>query len=193
MTTIHLEGRDILPALRGNYQGNKFRLEVCETVTIPADAGLWSGGSRDHWYAVEFSTGREMAFPGQQFSPWNDERKSRQVKLEPGFVVICHTMFQGKDLGLHIYLHPDNASKLLPAAPAALSELEQRVLNATARLKSSYGGKDRYQMDTDYDRSMGRAVPSRQEWEATKSVLISMGLLDKRGAITVKGRNAVKR
>jgi hypothetical protein len=189
MTTIYLEGRDIPASLRGDYKGNKFSVVVCETVTIPMDAGLWSGGSRNSYCGVDMVTGERSSVPFAHTSPWNGERKDIEVKLEPGKAVVESIMFQGKDLGLRIYLHPDNATKLLPVK-SELTELEKIVLKATKSLKSSYGGKDRYEMTLGYDQSMGREVPTRAQWEAAKQTLIASGHLDKRGAITVKGKNA---
>jgi hypothetical protein len=37
----------------------------------------------------------------------------------------------------------------------------------------------------------GAIMPSREVWEATKVRLAARGMLDKRGAITVAGRNAI--
>lgn len=190
MTTIYLEGRDVPTVLRGSYTGNKFKIEVCETMTIPMDAGLWSGGSRNSYHGVDMVTGQTWPVAFEHTSPWNSERKNIEVKLAPGKAVVEHSMFCGKDMGLRIYLHPDNATKLLPVK-SELTELEKTVLKATRSFKSSYGGKDRYEMTLGYDRLMGREVPSRAQWDAAKQTLIASGHLDKRGAITVKGRNAI--
>ena len=47
MQTIHLEPSQVPAALRGAYDGRKFKAVVCESVEIPVTAGLWDGGSRD--------------------------------------------------------------------------------------------------------------------------------------------------
>lgn len=188
MTTIHLEGRDIPAFLRGGYSGNKFQVRVCETVTIPADAGLWSGGSRSQYVGVDMVSYTRYPLSYDNTSPWNEARKEHTVKLEPGKAIVEHSMFCGKDMGLRIYIHPDNATKLLPVK-VELDPVEQLVLNATASYKSSYNGKDRYQMATEYSKN----PPSRTEWSAAKESLRVKGLLDARGAITVKGKNAVTR
>jgi hypothetical protein len=112
------------------------------------DAGLWSGGSRDSYQAIELATGKAMDAINHNAAPWNPERKEKTIALRPGYAVVEHSIFCGRDSGLTFYVHPDDAAKLLPA-PVELTELEALVLNATATYKSSYGGKDRYQMATD--------------------------------------------
>lgn len=192
MTTIHLEPAMVPTGLRGAYQGKKFTAVVCTQTTIPADAGLWSGGSRDLYSAVDLSSGQQAVIPGQDSAPWNGARRDLDVSLKPGFVLIRHTMFCGKDMGLTFYLHPDNAAKLLPAPTAELTDHEKLVIDATCSYKSSYGGKDRYEMARDNARYSPKAdlFPSRADWDAAKQSLISKGLLNKAGAVTIAGRNA---
>ena len=192
MNTIYLDPKMVPASLRGSYSGKAFKARVCETVTIPSYAGNWSGGSRDTYKAIDFETGNDVAVSDNVSAPW-DKRSDRTVTLSPRFCVVEHTIFCGKDLGLTFYVHPETAVKLLPAPAAELSETESLVLNATKSFKSSYGGKDRYQMAMDERRWAKDAppFPSREQWEAAKQSLISKGLLNKAGAITVNGRNAI--
>jgi hypothetical protein len=181
-------------AMRGSYTGTKFKAEVAESVTVPADAGLWDGGSRETYRAIELATGRDVPLIDHNASPW-DNRKSITFKLEPGFAVVRHSMFCGKDMGLTFYVHASNAAALLPA-PVELTPVQRLVLTATSSLKSSYGGRDRYQMAQD-EYSCKQVLgdlpyPSREEWDRTKAQLIDRGFLNKAGAITVAGRNAVQ-
>jgi hypothetical protein len=189
MNVIYLSP-DMVPShLKGRYNGKKFKAEITTQVTIPSDAGLWSGGSRDTYQAVALTSGRSVAASDNMSSPWNENRKERTITLVPGLVVVRSTMFCGKDMGLTFYVHPDNATALLPAPTAELTGYEQLVLNATCSLKSSYNGRDRYQMATEY---MQGERPTRMQWDDAKTSLINKGLLDKRGAVTVAGRNARK-
>jgi len=193
MNTIHLEPNDVPAILKGAYNGKKFQLVVCETVSIPADAGLWSGGSRNSYSAIDLNTGEVSPLSFSHTSPWNAERHNADVALSPGKAVIEHSMFQGKDMGLRFYIHPDNATKFLPVK-TELTVFERLVLLATRCFKSSYGGQDRYQMARDdYNCEQilnGEAYPTREQWNAAKNTLIASGHLNKAGAITVKGRNA---
>lgn len=194
MKTIHLDPAQVPASLRGSYSGRKFEACVCETVTIPATAGLWDGGSRETFAGVNIATGAAMPFPGQD-SFADSSRREVTVTLQPGFAVVRRSYVQGTDLGLTFYVHPDNASKLLPAPTGKLSPYEKLVLIATKSLKSSYGGRDRYQMARDEyhckNALAGLDYPTRAQWDATKADLIARGLLNKAGAITVAGKNAI--
>ena len=118
-----------------------------------------------------------------------------EVALVPGIAVVEHSMFCGKDMGLTFHVHPDNAAKLLPAPTAELTAHEKLVLQATCSFKSSYGGKDRYQMMADEVRyasskHVQEPFPTREQWDAAKQSLIGRGMLNKAGAVTPCGRNA---
>jgi hypothetical protein len=194
MTTVYLDIDQVPAQLRQGYAGRKFQAKVCEEVTIPMDAGLWSGGSRDTYRVVRFEDGATIE-PMRNQAPWDKSRQDIPVKLAPGIAVIEHTIFCGKDLGLTFYVHPENARKLLPA-PVELTALEKLVLEYTAHRKSSYMGRDRYQMAVEdarygYGENREKLVPSRPEWDAAKQSLIARGFLNKAGAITTAGRNAI--
>ena len=192
MTAIYLDPAMVPASLRGSYTGKKFKAVVCTEMTVPSDAGIWGGGSRDKYFAICFETGEHVAFPGQQSAPWDASRQDRVVKLESGFAVVCHSLFCGKDMGLTFYVHPDNAAKLLPAPTSELSDHEKLVLNATCSFKSSYQGKDRYDMMRDENRyaTTKQPFPTCDEWNVAKQALIGKGLLNKAGAVTPAGRNA---
>jgi hypothetical protein len=192
LNEIHLDPRLVPASLRGSYSGNKFKAIVCETVTIPADAGLWDGGSREHYSAIHFESGRLADLPGQTNAPWA-YRADQGFILNPGIAIIKHSMFCGKDMGLTFYIHPHNAATLLPAPSAELNNHERIVLEATCSLKSSYGGRDRYQMAC-IDHLAYGALPkmTREQWNSAKASLQAKGLLNKAGAVTPAGRNARK-
>lgn len=187
MNTTYLT-KDQVPAhLRGAYSGNKFEAVVTASVVIPVDAGLWGGGSRETFSIIHLESGIDATVPGQD-SFADHTRKERTVPLVPGIAVIRQSVFQGKDMGLRFYVHPDNAAKFLPAPAAELSDHEREVLSATRNYKSSYGGKDRYEMAKLDHR--GQLFPTREAWNTAKASLIAKGLLNKAGAITVAGKNA---
>ena len=127
-------------------------------------------------------------------APWDNSRQDYRFALEPDLAVVRHTIFRGKDLGLTFYVHPAAIAKLLPAPSEELDAIAKMVLTATRSYKSSYMGRDRYQMakeGSQYERARkGEAFPTREAWEAAKAALIASGYLNKAGAITVKGRNA---
>lgn len=194
--SIYLEPSKVPPQLRGGYMGKKFAVRVCETMTIPIDAGLWSGGSRELYRVVRFADGAAVTMPGQSSSPWDQGRRDQTVTLTPDLCVVRHSDFCGKDMGLTFYIHPANAAPLLPA-PAELTKAESLVLSYTASRKSSYMGKDRYDMARDdaggWRGPVPTDFPSRADWDCAKAALIVRGMLNKVGAITPAGRNAAPR
>jgi hypothetical protein len=193
MNVIHLDPKLVPSSLRGSYSGNKFKAIVTETVTIPADAGLWDGGSREHYSIIHFESGQVRSPYGQDAAPWDRARGEFNLEVKPGFTVVLHSHFCGTDMGLTFYVHPQNAAALLPAPSAELNEHEKIVLEATCSLKSSYGGRNRYQMACcDYPHSDQKPLMTCDQWNAAKTSLQAKGLLNKAGAVTVTGRNARK-
>jgi hypothetical protein len=188
--TVYLDRKDVPAAIRGSYTGNKFKVVVTESMTIPADAGLWSGGSRDHYQVVELFSAERRSAPNQHLDPWTSARQDRKIELRDGFAVVEHSIFCGKDMGLTIYINANHAAALLPA-PVELSADEQFVLQATRQYKSSYNGLDRYQLATQYNFS-GKVFPTREAYNAAREALIAAGFLNKAGALTTKGKNAAQ-
>lgn len=191
---IALEPNQVPQHLRGSYPGRKFAAVVGEQMTIPADAGLWSGGSRDVYSVIRLGDGAAIDAVNHNLAPWGDGRRDIPVTLRQGFAVVCHSHFRGKDSGLTFYVHPSDAAAMLPAPAADLTAHEKLVLEATASLKASYGGKDRYEMSREnaagYSGKAPEGFPTRAEWETAKLSLISRGFLNKAGAITPAGKNA---
>lgn len=191
MTTVHLDPAQVPAHLQrvAGYSGRTFKARICEQMTIPASAGLWDGGSRETYHAIRLADGATVPAADHAAAPWDDRRDNR-VNLAPGFAVVERTMFQGKDLGVTFYLHPQDAAPMLPA-PVELDPIESLVLEYTATRKASYGGKDRYAMYRDdlYFKK-DATVYTRAQWDEAKDRLIARGLLNKAGAITTAGRNA---
>jgi hypothetical protein len=189
---LHLDPTQVPRELRGSYAGKSFQAEACTVVTIPMTAGLWDGGSREDWYTIELATGNVGQHFFQNVAP-GSARHDIPHRIHPGFAVVCHVHFCGKDMGLRFYVHPDNAAKLLPAPQGELSPADIFFLMATRSFKSSYGGKSRREMAND-DYSCGKRLPggmTQAEWDATKASLATRGLVNAAGAITVAGRNAI--
>ena len=196
---LHLDPNQVPASLRAGYKGRQFKAVVCVQMSVPIDAGLWSGGSRETYEIIRLSDGAAISDPVHKTGPFVDTgRRERIIQLEPGVCVRQRTIFCGKDHGLTFYLHPENAAALLPPA-ADLSDDEKIVLTSTRNYKSSYGGLDRYDMaEADSRYGAPPAAPfeshpfmSRDDWNDTKAALIDRGLLNKVGAITTKGRNAI--
>lgn len=163
---IHVQRKDVPGSLLGNYTGNKIKIKLCTSVSVPEDAGQWSGGSRDTYVVVQIATGNQLKAEGL-------------VKLEPGFAVVRHSIFLGKDSGLTIYALPDDMTPLLKKDDGAeLSEKQLKVLAICKGYKSAYRVNAAAYNDI-----------SLKEYEELKQSLVALGLLDTRGAVTLQGKN----
>lgn len=195
MKTVHLDPAMVPVELRGGFGGKRFKAVITDCVTIPAYAGMWSGGARETWDLITLDgrkrlTNGDAAFHGLQ--------PQQKIELVPGILIRrCYESVGYSQLTF--YIHPETATKLLPPPAPELTPFEREVLRATKCYKSYYAGKDRYQMSQDeilFEGSNGRnKVPqmTRQQWENAKELLISKKLLNKSGAITVAGRNAIEK
>jgi hypothetical protein len=194
---IYVTGDMVAPIVRGSfpaYRGKKFQVEATETVTL-RDLN-WSGGTRSE-YRVCTIDGQPIGSTAKfaAMAPWDNPAEGATMPIVPGTAVVEHIMFCGSDLGLRIYVHPADMAPLLPP-PADLSQLETAIIDATASFKASYNGKDRYasakpeSWSSPFHGYTAETFPSRQDWQAGVMALIERGFLDKRGALTIKGRNA---
>ena len=191
MSTIYLKPSDVPQNLRGAYTGKQFKAEISDTGFVPADAGTWGGGSRDTYRYIELATGRSVPISDASSAPWDASRRDNTFPLRPGFAVVMHSMFCGKDHGLTFTVHPNDATKMLPSGNE-LTEHEKTVLTATKSYKASYAGMDRYQMAQSEDYRFAKPFPTRPEWQLAKESLITKKLLNKAGAITIDGRASIQ-
>lgn len=177
---IYLERNQVPAFLRNGYNGARLRAEPCTHMTIQADAGLWSGGSRETFSAIDLASGRTIPLPGQASSPWDPARQAREIEIKPGFAIVKHAIFSGNDMGLTFYVNPADIAALLPKPTESnLSDRELKVLAIIRGIKSSYRAEE-----------YRRKGYSETEIENMKARFLELGLIDKRGAITTAGRNA---
>ena len=189
--TIYLDGQHLpdvaaklARAAYPSYRGRKYKVRAAESVDIGHT--YWDGGSRTTYVVVELGSYRVLPVP-KQTPPQFGGPGSVDLPLRPGIVVVSHSIFCGKDTGLTFLVHPDQlaTSNLLPA-PVELDPDETIVLAATSRWKASYNGRNRYQMARDCRLDIDRA-----RWDAASDRLKARKLLNKAGAITAAGRNAI--
>lgn len=167
-----------------DYNGRKYGIEVTEKINV-RNTSYWDGGSRSYFKFIKLDgTDSTVTVPPQSaFDP--QIQGADAVPLQPGLACAEHIIFCGKDMGIRIHVHPENAPKLLPA-PTELTEDELTVLKYTAHLKNSYGGETNIRY-TRANRTTGITV---ERWDAAKASLISKKLLMANGSITGEGRNA---
>jgi hypothetical protein len=171
--------RDLCRKAYPDYTGRKFQIEVR---AYPINcASYWSGGSGDYFTFMRMDTLEIMSVPQQSAFDRKVEGVN-EVSLIPGMVCIKRTYFCGKDLGCKVYIHPENAPRLLPEN-VELTDLEKTVLRCTRSYKSSYAGISNYRQ-----KESGLTI---EVWNHTKDSLIRKGLLNRAGALTIDGKNAV--
>ena len=102
--------KDILAATFPEYQGRKFRVEFAPTVSF-YDTN-WGGGSRNVYVAVG-SDGRTVRLNVP--APWVNTVEGTTMEMPQNILIVKHTIFCGKDLGITIYASPVHLPKWLTA------------------------------------------------------------------------------
>jgi len=172
----------IVKATYPDYRGRKFRLST----SIPSRLdSYWSGGSRSYYAFYELATGKTFSVSSNH--PLFEKHNPRDLDgLPDGIVLVKHSIFCGKDMGITIYANPAQLTPLLPPKQE-VSENERIVLYYTRSLKSSYAGIKNYRF---HEAHREKGI-SQEDWDSAKQSLIGRKLLNKAGAITPAGRNAL--
>lgn len=185
-TTLHTSAPEVQSLVRTAFPGYSGKRFTVETFSGPMVLNsYWSGGSRDYWALVNMATGKVFTVP-ENGTPWTNPRGFKVGRLPLNLALVRHS--KGHYESTCVYVSPENISKYLPA-PAELSREEKIVLAATSGLKSSYAGIKDYRF---HEANQMTGIP-RSLWDSTKAELIGKGLLNKAGAITDAGRNAIGR
>ena len=102
--------KDILKATFPEYRGRTFKVEFAPTITFH-DTN-WGGGTKNT-YAIIGSDGRtaRLSVP----APWINPVEGKTVEMPTNALVVKHTVFCGKDLGITIYASPVHLPKWLTA------------------------------------------------------------------------------
>ncbi len=171
------------------YRTTKFSFEVTDTIELINTN--WSGGSKNDYVAINLQTGETKPMIDRR--PWpQNQSPIPPAKLPPNWAVAKRSTFRGKNMGVTFYINPENAPKTLPSPEkegGGLEKDQQIVLIATRSFKPSYGGVSNYR----YQEANRKTGITPERWNAAKEALIASGHLNKRGAITPKGRNEIGR
>ena len=100
------QAKPILQKTFPQYKGRKIRVELANKVYIH-DTN-WSGGTRNKYMALQ-SNGDFNAYNAP--APWVNKEEGKAIDMVPGMMIVMHTIFCGKDIGITIYIHPSNAPK----------------------------------------------------------------------------------
>jgi hypothetical protein len=181
---IYLDPQDVPDVFRNvfpSYNGRKWKVQVRESVTMSDTQ--WAGGSRSEYRAVDLLSGESCAQSEGSKGKWFDPQ-SPTFTLAENQAIVEHSYYCGKDMGLTIYIHPDNARKLLKAPPK-LDDLEGRILTLICSIKGG-ARKDEWNR-VGIGGSYGANHPTIRQLEKRGFLKIN-----KRGAVavTTAGRNA---
>lgn len=183
----HLEKKDatidkIVKATFPHYKGRTIKLST----EIPRELNsYWVGGSKDSYVFYELSTGRVLQVEDNH--PFFQQGRPRVLKSLPeGLLLVNHNFFCGQDMGITIYANNSNLAPLLPEfSREELSREEKIVLEYTfSYISSSRNIKDLRFHEAHMDTGI-----SLGDWNKAKASLIEKKLLNKRGAITPRGKN----
>ncbi len=160
------------------YNGRTFKARTAESVTITGN--YWDGGSRSYWALVRLDTGAGTIAPTDH--PAFDARsiEGTTYPIPPGFCVVEHVIFCGKDLGLRFYVRPSDIAPLLPEPVTDLADSDLEILGYFSQWRSCPERKE--------------ALQRAGLTDDVRDRLASAGYLKvaRNGAtaITIKGRNA---
>lgn len=174
--------RKIISATFPEYKGKKIKISA----DVPSRLdSYWSGGSRDFYGFYELSTSKTYDVDSNH--PFFEANRPRSLEnLPPGIVLVKHSIFCGKDMGITIYANKEDLVPMIPEK-VELTPHEKIVLEYTYGYKSSYAGIKNYR----WHEANSRHGILLSEWEDAKASLIEKKLLNKAGAITPAGRNAI--
>lgn len=176
---VHLEARTLpdiarraLAASFPSYKGRKFTLRFEDQVEVN---NIWQDGSKTDTVFVRLDN-------FERYVPPDTYRTGTlTVRIPEGIVAVQHTIFRGDDMGID-FIVPESASRLFPMPSAELTTDERIVLVATAELVSS----------ARFAEANSKTGITQDRWSAAKATLIGRKLLNKAGAITPAGLNAIE-
>lgn len=174
--------RRIIKDCYPEYTGKKVKIST----DIPTELrSYWDGGSRNYYVIYCLADGRTLSV-GSNHPMFEENNSSILLGLPTGYVIVSHSFYCGKDIGITIYANKADLVPLLSEV-AELTKNELIVLTFTAGYKASYGGRSDLRF---YEANRVHGI-SKATWQTTKDLLISKGLLAKNGSITANGRNAI--
>jgi len=185
--------RDIVKVAAPGYRGKKLKICLNSDGRLTLQNLNWSGGTRSTYVACRLGAGESPAptlLPNHvdmnSPHPQNNRYEGITIEIPSGVVVVEHSLFCGSDMGLTIHAHPEDVAALLPAPAAPLTDAQRVVLEATCMFKG-----DRYELarSSAYLPELQPVLESKHAWTQAQAELIQLGLLNRAGAVTVKGRN----
>ena len=198
MTTQHLSKNQVPSFITSatGYRGNKFRCTAVKDGYEFSTYNFWSGGSKTTYYLIERATGKVSSFPAVEVMK---DTTVPTYKLEAGTVLVEHSIFCGKDMGLNItYLQSDMPILPTTEKPSEdLSEAEILVLVVTKSYKASHRKDELYRTlrahiragHIDKGSQLVADLNGEDKYDQVRLSLRDKGYMNKRLALTIEGKN----
>jgi len=106
-----------------NYKGRKWALSFGTSYQME---NYWDGGSKTYAMAINLSTG-EVSQPNQATNNPMNGAAHASFEIPPGFGIIEHCYFCGKDMGITLKIRPDETGVMgyVPVLPEPLFSQEE--------------------------------------------------------------------
>jgi hypothetical protein len=187
MSTVHLKMTDptvaaIVKAAFPHFTGKDVRAVIADTVTFHGT--MWDKGSKRDYVMMDINSRRLSHIPTERYNVPSEAHRTPHA-IPAGFVCVVRDRW-GQLEHVEIIGPAANITPMLEA-PAELTHDERIVLVATRSCKSSYGLIKDYR----FVEAQSRTGITRERYEAAKVSLIGRKLLNRAGAITVEGKNAI--
>ena len=109
--TNHPEVKAIAKKCYPDYKGRKFFVQV---QTYPLNVkSHWDGGSRDYFHFYDLGTGKVSGEVPAQSIFDKQIAGAERVTVPAGITCVKRSFFCGKETGITLVVHPDNAPRLL--------------------------------------------------------------------------------
>lgn len=160
------------------YKGNTYKLSTNPPKHIRS---CWEGGTKYSYAFYSLVNGKcEKVHTNHPY--FEAGQPNYLEKLPEHVLLVEHCIFQGHDMGITIYANESDLAPMLPAPGPELTEAERIVLTFTKSYKPQFRLSEAKRVHN----ITGAA------WQTAKTDLIEKGLLNKVGAITADGRNAIQ-
>lgn len=171
--------RVIREAVLAKYNLREVKVEACEKCHVGTS---WHDANRTDVTVIDLSQDKIQTVDGCYYDSYVNMSTHERALYHGIDIPISHRdlwviEFNSYPKSAHIYCHPDNISKLIPA-DLPLTLHQKVVLNITRGYISSYRLEE-----------ARRFGIGKHKWESVKAQLIVMGLMMSNGALTTKGKN----
>lgn len=92
----------------------KRKVIVVSTTSVILSNLNWQGGTRSTYHTMDIVSGKVLT--QSQLSipyPMNNEAEGAKIMIPEGIAIIETGVFQGEDMKMRIYVHPENMPKVI--------------------------------------------------------------------------------